>query len=216
LVTPLTVDGAPSLGRDSTMMLALDEVFARSVLDPEWRRLARAVLVGSHFRPAEQVVLCEMLGLDPGGVVRESDRVSEQVAEENRSRGRDARFRQSVVAAYDFTCALTGHRLVTLGAGSLVDAAHIRPVSHGGPCVVANGLALSKSAHWLFDEGLWSVDGEWRVLVAYDRFQERLVPEAAGSLLRDLAGRVLHLPRRREHWPAAEFVAWHARRSGVG
>ena len=38
---------------------------------------------------------------------------------------REARFRIAIVAAYNYTCALTGYRLTTITAGSIVDAAHI-------------------------------------------------------------------------------------------
>ena len=36
--------------------------------------------------------------------------------------GREARFRLNIVAAYNYTCALTGYRLTTITAGSIVDA----------------------------------------------------------------------------------------------
>jgi hypothetical protein len=39
------------------------------------------------------------------------------------------RIRIEVVGAYDYTCALTGHRLLTIDDGSIVEAAHIHPFS---------------------------------------------------------------------------------------
>ena len=34
------------------------------------------------------------------------------------------------------------------------EAAHIRPVEHNGPDIISNGIALSGTAHWMFDRGL--------------------------------------------------------------
>lgn len=60
---------------------------------------------------------------------------------------RDARFAKTVVEAYGERCCLCG-----LGA-RIVDAAHIKPVSDGGPDHITNGIALCPTHHRLFDRG---------------------------------------------------------------
>jgi putative restriction endonuclease len=40
---------------------------------------------------------------------------------------------------------------------AIVDAAHIEPFAETQKDDIENGLALCKNAHWMFDEGLWSV-----------------------------------------------------------
>lgn len=67
---------------------------------------------------------------------------------------RDRNFRKNVLRAYGERCALTGLRLINGGGRAEVEAAHIRPVEHDGPDIVSNGLALSGTAHWMFDRGL--------------------------------------------------------------
>jgi putative restriction endonuclease len=67
---------------------------------------------------------------------------------------REARFRRNVVAAYNYTCALTGYRLTTISAGCIVDAAHIHQFASSRNNDPRNGLALWKNAHWFFDTGL--------------------------------------------------------------
>jgi putative restriction endonuclease len=44
-----------------------------------------------------------------------------------------------------------------------------------------NGLALSKNAHWMFDEGLWSVDDNLRIVVNTRQFKEH-GPEVCSPL----------------------------------
>jgi putative restriction endonuclease len=70
---------------------------------------------------------------------------------------RDASFRGQVCEAYDNRCALTGLQIVNGGGRAEVQAAHIWSVALGGPDVVQNGLALSGTAHWLFDRHLISL-----------------------------------------------------------
>jgi predicted restriction endonuclease len=70
---------------------------------------------------------------------------------------REARFRLTVVPAYNDTRALTGYRCVTVNAGSIVDAAHIHQFADSRNNHPQNGLALSNNAHWMFDVGLWSL-----------------------------------------------------------
>jgi putative restriction endonuclease len=67
---------------------------------------------------------------------------------------RDANFRRLVCEAYDDTCAVTGLRIINGGGRSEVQAAHIWPVAEGGSDAVHNGIALSGTAHWLFDRHL--------------------------------------------------------------
>lgn len=115
---------------------------------------------------------------------------------------RDASFRRHVRAAYDNTCAVSGLRLINGGGRPEVQAAHIWPVEHDGPDTVRNGLALTGTAHWLFDRGLITVDDSYRILVTAGG----LPGNAAALLSQD---RMLRLPDNRAHWPHPSFLAWH-------
>lgn len=72
--------------------------------------------------------------------------------------GRSTNFRVQVVCGYQHACALTGYRIITQSAASVVDAAHIEHWAKNPHNDIHNGLALSRNAHWAFDRGLWSVD----------------------------------------------------------
>src|SRR5690606_29827349 len=79
---------------------------------------------------------------------------------------RDIAFRRHVRSAYQNTCAVTGLRLINGGGRPEVQAAHIRPVEHDGPDTVRNRIALTGTAHWLFDRGLISFSDDYRILVS--------------------------------------------------
>ena len=118
-----------------------------------------------------------------------------------------------VVAAYQYTCALTGHRLTTVARGSLVDAAHIHQFADSRNDDPRNGLALSKNAHWMFDQGLWSLSDDLTVLVAYDQFTEEY---PSGLPLAGYAGRRLAGPADDGLWPDPVYLAWHRRKKFLG
>jgi putative restriction endonuclease len=115
---------------------------------------------------------------------------------------RDVAFRRHVRAAYDNTCAITGLRLINGGGRPEVQAAHIWPVEHDGPDTVRNGLALTGTAHWLFDRGLLTVDESFRVCVA-----STSLPAGLESLISP--GQKIRLPAQEHHWPHANFLRWH-------
>lgn len=80
----------------------------------------------------------------------------EESVEAAKRKGRSARFAVRVVSEYRYTCALTGYRCLTSDGATIVDAAHIEQWAKTQNDDPANGLALSKNAHWMLDEGLWT------------------------------------------------------------
>jgi putative restriction endonuclease len=108
--------------------------------------------------------------------------------------------------AYHYTCALTRYRLTTITAGTIVDAAHIHQFSRSRNNDPRNGLALCKNAHWLFDNGLWTISDDYKVIVAVGRFSEDSPDQKS---LTEYHGRKLHLPDDPKLWPAPVHLAWH-------
>lgn len=117
---------------------------------------------------------------------------------------RDAAFSRGVIRAYGATCAMSGLRLVNGGGRCEAEAAHIRPVGggHSGPDSVRNGIALSRTMHWMFDRGILSLTDDYRILIAPD-----LLPDAARRLLNP-DGRLLLPPDARTR-PHRQFLRYH-------
>lgn len=116
---------------------------------------------------------------------------------------RDQSFARQVKAAYGGKCAISGLDLRNGGGRPEVQAAHIRPVSHDGPDIVSNGLALSGTLHWMFDRGLISVGEGDEILVSHNK-----VPaEARDRLI--APGRTLIRPTNPRHYPHPEYLRYH-------
>ena len=116
---------------------------------------------------------------------------------------RDRNFRKNVLRAYGERCAITGLRLINGGGRAEVEAAHIRPVEHDGPDIVSNGLALSGTAHWMFDRGLVGLADDLTILVS----RQSNDIEAVTSMINS-SGKIL-VPDRLANQPRSEFVTWH-------
>jgi putative restriction endonuclease len=161
-------------------------------------------MIRTYFEPAEQVALASLVNLSETEMSGMAAIVGE--AEVSYQDGRDVRFRLDIVAAYNYTCALTGYRVTTIDGGSIIDAAHIHQFSESRNNDPNNGIALCKNAHWMFDQGLWTLDDDYRVIVAHTAFDEETRGQKS---LREYHGLRIDLPSNPQLWPAHRHLAWH-------
>jgi putative restriction endonuclease len=116
---------------------------------------------------------------------------------------RDRIFRRVVLRAYDERCAISGLKLINGGGRAEVAAAHIRPVEADGPDIISNGLALSGTAHWMFDRGLISLSDDLDILIS----RHTNDPDGVRAFL-NRSGRAIAPQRVFEH-PHPHFLQWH-------
>ena len=119
---------------------------------------------------------------------------------------RSSAFPGRVNKEYDWRCAVSGVVLKTPANLYEVQAAHVVPVSEGGPDDIRNGLALSHTLHWAFDSGLFGVRDNRTIYVP-----RRVRTIADNSVLRGFAGKRI-TEARSEHLRVHEKAfAWHMR-----
>ena len=116
---------------------------------------------------------------------------------------RDRVFRRVVLRAYDERCAITGLKLINGRGRAEVAAAHIRPVEASGPDIVSNGIALSGTAHWMFDRGLISLADDLEILIS----RQTNNPQDIRSII-NKSGQAL-APHRISARPHPHFLKWH-------
>jgi predicted restriction endonuclease len=128
------------------------------------------------------------------------DRAVYQVSRQKR----DAAFRSIVLGNYGHTCAVTGQRFYSPRHVE-ADGAHIIGKEVRGTDDPRNGIALSKSAHWAFDRGLFTISDQYEVIVN---------PKiSAASTARfpaiELDRRKILLPADSCYWPHPDALTWH-------
>lgn len=116
---------------------------------------------------------------------------------------RDAAFRSAVIRAYDKRCAFTGLQFINGGGKAEVEAAHIKSVEAKGPDSINNGIALSRTVHWMFDRGLLTLEGDRTIRISrhvndIESIERLLRPDLQAILPVDPA----LAPRR-------DFLDWH-------
>jgi putative restriction endonuclease len=116
---------------------------------------------------------------------------------------RDRVFRKIVLRAYDERCAVTSLKLINGSGRAEAAAAHIRPVEASGPDIVSNGVALSGTAHWMFDRGLIGLADDLEILIS----RQVNDPGSVRALI-NKSGRAI-TPIRASDRPHPHFLQWH-------
>ena len=88
----------------------------------------------------------------------------------------------------------------------IVDAVHIYQFAKSRNDDPKNGMAVSKNAHWLFDQGLWTISDTFTVVVAEEHFSES---SPNGRALNEFHGEEILLPRDKRLWPDLTHIRWH-------
>lgn len=127
---------------------------------------------------------------------------------------RSRSFRQAIIEAYNFSCAVCSLKICSPNALQWeVEAAHIVPRSLNGKDDILNGLALCRLHHWVFDVGWFTLDDDFRVLAS-----RRILDLAADSgkiwnydFMRKLAIErlAIALPKEKTIHPHPNAVRWH-------
>jgi len=96
-----------------------------------------------------------------------------RVATSRTAIARETTFRETLIAEYNRSCAVSGIALATLTLAE-AQAAHVISLERGGADEPRNGFTLTGSLHWAFDRGLFGIGDDRRVFVP-DRV--RAMPE---------------------------------------
>lgn len=108
-------------------------------------------------------------------------------------------FRDFVMLAYNYKCAITGKSISYQSLINL-EAAHIQPKAHAGTFLPCNGLALSRDMHWAFDKGFFTISDDYKVVVH---------EKVKLTLLQEYEGKSIYIPQERYFRPEKKFLKHH-------
>lgn len=171
--------------------------------DPGLLALTARVLLDSNFPESLHDDICQLVGIDVEAIeiAAAGCRVDEV-----RRRRRDPMFREHVLVAYEYRCAVCRYD-GRIGAEAVgLDAAHVRWWAYDGPDSVENGLCLCAIHHKLFDRGVIGLTADRTVQVS------RLFvghSDAAHDLVLRHAGRAVAEPQPGLAPVDDQHIAWH-------
>ena len=165
--------------------------FYESIQDRKIATQAISLLLNTSFPESIHEYILASVGIDRSYLILE--------------RKRDPAFRQEILRAYGYECAICGFtsRIGDKLVG--VEAAHIKWHQAGGPDTHPNGIALCSLHHKLFDRGMMTITDRYRILVS---------ELANGSamfkhIVMSFHGNEINIPPRPEYQPARNFISWH-------
>jgi hypothetical protein len=123
-----------------------------------------------------------------------SEKVQYELAK-RKKRDNPSGFRSIVLSKYKNTCAISGEK-----CSNVLQAAHIQPYVGEESDHVQNGIVLRIDLHKLFDDGLITINRNYRVIVS-----EKLI----GSEYYSFHNRLINLPKDKHDWPSLEALNYH-------
>jgi putative restriction endonuclease len=116
-------------------------------------------------------------------------------------------FRERVLRAYEYSCAVCGFdvRLGTVPVA--LEAAHIKWHQAGGPDEEFNGLALCTLHHKLFDRGVFTLSSTLNIVVSESANGTKGFREWVTAF----HGAALRPPQSPKYYPAKSVVEWHVK-----
>lgn len=171
-----------------------DEVISLLKKDKSLTREIAHILLDEHFPESLHDEILEAVGLDLSYMTRKVKK-------------RDPEFRERVLRAYGYKCAVCGfdirlgHKLIG------VEAAHIKWHTVGGPDIEPNGIALCTMHHKLFDSGVFTVDESLRLIIS----QNAHGSNGFNDWLMRYHTQKITFPIQKSYYPEPEYLNWHLR-----
>ena len=111
-------------------------------------------------------------------------------------------FRDLVMNAYQYKCAITGKAIRYKDLLNL-ETAHIKAKAHQGTYLPCNGIAMSRDMHFAFDKGFFTITDDYKVMVS-----ENLKDD---WFYKEYNGKEIFVPKENFFKPNKEYLAHHRR-----
>ncbi|MBK0404647.1 HNH endonuclease [Adhaeribacter sp. BT258] len=174
-----------------------DEIILRLIENPNLLKDVASFILNQNFPETIHQDILEAVGLDI---------TIEPIQTLFKIRRRDPLFRDSILKAYEYQCAVCGFGVRLKNKVLALEAAHIMWHQAGGPDIEVNGLALCATHHKLFDLGAFTIGEKLNMLVS-----DEVNGLGANEWLINHHGKSLRAPQSKKYYPAPEFLQWHVK-----
>lgn len=164
----------------------------------DFREQVTATLLHEFWPASLHPAVREAVGL-------QVDPLTERSTVALKRRRRDAAFREHVLRAYSYQCAICGFDGRISGQLFGVEAAHVKWHAYDGDDELSNGLALCAQHHIALDSGVIAINEEMRLLISADLTGG----EAIDQLFYRHEGKVISLPQAGFERLRIDNLNWH-------
>jgi putative restriction endonuclease len=201
---------------DALAYAEIDEVLFIMMCDPIANGVLRKTLLQRYFPSANEVttdysllrtIENQILHEDQKQYKSNIEALHEKLSQEEIEEDlfvRGSIFKREVPKMYNYTCAISGMRIVSVSNTQMVDACHIKPFAESKDDTLGNGISLSPNFHRAFDRGLITISNDYKVIVS-----EHLVENQTPYSLSQFNGQPILLPENKSNYPYIDNLEWH-------
>lgn len=194
--------------KDTVAYSFFDEPLFNSLLQQNSRELIYHFLLDTYFKAIPALHFGEgLIETVTEQILNDSPVVYQRLvetADEEEVFVRCGVFKRVVPQLYNYTCCISGMRIISGYDIQMVDACHIIPFAVSHNDTISNGISLCPNLHRAFDRGLISLNNEYRIIVS-----ESFTENVSENGIRVYEGKSILLPDQQFHYPAMENVEWH-------
>ena len=167
-----------------------DEVYSLLITNQNLIHEITEIILNQHFPDTIHEDILRSVGLDMGYRWK---------------RSRDPKFRDRILKAYEYSCAVCGFNVRLGNTLVAVEAAHIKWHQAGGPDKEENGIALCSMHHKLFDRGVFTLNSSRELIVA----EQAHGTNGFEDWLMRYHGKSIRSPIHPDYEPRDQFINWH-------
>ncbi len=112
-------------------------------------------------------------------------------------------FKKQIPRIYNYSCCISGMRVIANRDMQMIDACHIIPFSESGDDTIGNGISLCPNLHRAFDRGLISIGDDYKIII--NSFHE----DQNVYSIKQFEGKEILLPKEKEYYPNLENIKKH-------
>lgn len=193
--------------KDAVAYASLDNELFELLQIPENRNLLREALLNTYFSGKQlkndhynlfHKIEQQILHDSPLEYITEVIK-----ADEDEKFIRSGVFKKVIPGIYNYTCCISGMRLIATREIQMIDACHIVPFSQSHDDTITNGLSLSPNFHRAFDRFLITIDSGFNVIVADNFIESENYP------IKQFHNKPIILPQNPDFHPSIENLKWH-------
>jgi putative restriction endonuclease len=176
------------------------------LINEHTRQILKQVLLDIYFPNAKLEGSTQLIGEIISQILNEPSAIYKTKAlsfDEEEVFVRSGVFKKEIPKIYNYTCSISGMRIITDADIQMIDACHIVPFSQSHDDTITNGISLCPNLHRAFDRGLISLDAEYRVIIKPFTEQQNLYS------IKQFEGKQILLPNNTHYFPAQENLAAH-------
>jgi putative restriction endonuclease len=195
--------------KDVVDFASFDEILFQLLMSRQIRELLRNSLLNIYFNGTSisennktVIEISNQILNDPPAIYK----TRAEYFDEEEVFVRGGVFKKEIPRIYNYTCCISGMRIIAGDAIQMIDACHIIPFSESHDDTIHNGISLCPNLHRAFDRYLIAIDENYKIIV------KPFIEDVTSYSIRQFEGKEIALPKNMNHYPSLTNLTIHRER----